>query len=80
MRQQTDMPQAAQTDFEHRLAKEVADCYADPLRFVKVMFPWGEPNTSLAHATGPDVWQAEFLARLGAAVRQRQYRDLPLNA
>ena len=73
MRQQTDMPQAAATDFEHRLAKEVASCYGDPLRFVRTMYPWGEPNTSLAHATGPDVWQAEFLTRLGAAVRQRQF-------
>ena len=61
------------TDFERRLAAEVADCYADPLRFVRTFYPWGEPNTFLAHATGPDVWQAEFLTRLGAAVRHRQF-------
>ena len=67
------MPQAATTDFEQRLTEEVASCYGDPLRFVRTMYPWGEPNTFLAHATGPDVWQAEFLTRLGAAVRQRQF-------
>ena len=65
--------QAATTDFEQRLTEEVASCYGDPLRFVRTMYPWGEPNTFLAHATGPDVWQAEFLTRLGAAVRQRQF-------
>ena len=67
------MHQTDTTDFEQRLAKEVAGFYADPLGFVRTMYPWGEPATSLEHATGPDKWQAEFLTRLGAAVRQRTF-------
>ena len=67
------MPKAATTDFEQRLATEVAGFYANPLGFVRTMYPWGEPNTSLAHASGPDVWQAAFLERLGAAVRERKF-------
>ena len=67
------MHQTDTTDFEQRLATEVAGFYADPLGFVRTMYPWGEPATSLEHATGPDKWQAEFLTRLGAAVRQRTF-------
>ena len=33
------MHQAATTDFEQRLTKEVASCYGDPLRFVRTMYP-----------------------------------------
>ena len=67
------MPKAATTDFEQRLATEVAGFYANPLGFVRTMYPWGEPNTSLAHASGPDVCQAAFLERLGAALRERKF-------
>jgi hypothetical protein len=28
------------------LSDEVAACYADPLRFVRVMYPWGFGRTS----------------------------------
>ena len=67
------MHQTDTTDFERRLTKEVAGFYADPLGFVRTMYPWGEPATSLEHATGPDTWQAEFLTRLGTLVRQRRF-------
>ena len=50
------------------LDDELARCYADPLRFVRLMYDWpinGEP--------GPDVWQREVLADLGAAVTARRF-------
>ena len=37
------------------VADEAAQCYDDPLRFVQVMYPWGEPGP-LAQYLGPDVW------------------------
>jgi hypothetical protein len=58
---------------EQELAEEVAACYSDPRRFVRVMYPWGEPDGPLAQYDGPDVWQAEFLERLGQAVRTRRF-------
>lgn len=54
------------------LADEVAACYADPLRFVQMMYPWGEPGP-LQHHGGPDVWQARFLRELGAEVAQNAF-------
>ena len=61
------MPQTLTS--EQQLADEVAACYNDPLRFVQTMYPWGEPDGPLAQYAGPDTWQAEFLERLGTAVR-----------
>ena len=55
------------------LAEEVANCYADPLRFVRVMYPWGEPGTALEHMSGPDTWQVDALTRIGKAVRARKF-------
>jgi hypothetical protein len=54
------------------LAEEVAKCYHDPLRFVQMMYPWGEPGF-LQPYDGPDVWQREFLQHLGRAVRQHNF-------
>lgn len=54
------------------LAEEVALCYADPLRFVMMMYPWGEPGPLREHA-GPDVWQERFLKHLGEQVAKRQF-------
>ena len=28
----------------------------DPLAFVMMTFPWGQPNTPLEHFTGPRKW------------------------
>ena len=50
------------------VADEAAQCYDDPLRFVQVMYPWGEPGP-LAQYRGPDRWQEAFLRRLGAQVQ-----------
>jgi len=55
------------------IADLVASCYHDPLRFVRVAYPWGEPGPLEQH-TGPDTWQTEFLQEIGAEVRARQFR------
>ena len=44
----------ALTDFLGRGSK-------DPLEFVRLAFPWGEPNTQLEDKEGPDIWQIELL-------------------
>lgn len=50
------------TDLE--IADLVATCYHDPLRFVKLCYPWGEPGPLLEYE-GPDNWQEEILAAIG---------------
>jgi hypothetical protein len=62
------MRNAAANKFELELADEVAACYADPLRFVRMMYPWGEPGP-LQQYEGPDRWQVEFLQDVGRKVR-----------
>ena len=57
--------------FESDLHDEVSACYADPLRFVVGMYPW-----PIAGRPGPDVWQAEVLEELGAAVRAREFNGV----
>ena len=37
----------------------------NPLAFVLAAFPWGQPNTPLAHFKGPRRWQREVLRDLG---------------
>lgn len=54
------------------LADELALCYADPLRFVLMAYPWGEPGP-LAAYTGPDDNQIEFLNSLAEEVKQRKF-------
>jgi hypothetical protein len=59
---------------ERELLKEVAACYADPLRFVLTMFPWG--HGTLQHHAGPDIWQTDFLRWLGEQVKQRRFNGM----
>ena len=59
-------------DYDTLLHAEVAEYYADPLGFVYAMFPWEEPG-QLEHDDGPDVWQADFLDRLGKEVGERGF-------
>lgn len=59
-------------DADLELANEIAKFYADPLGFVKFAYPWGEPGP-LAHSSGPDEWQTEFLRDLGEEVRRRKF-------
>lgn len=53
---------------EDQLVEWAGDCYADPLKFVLLAYPWGEPGPLKDHP-GPDKWQAEFLEDLGREVR-----------
>ena len=57
---------------EELLHDEIALCYADPLRFVKLAYPWGEPGP-LEKYKGPDSWQTEFLIEVGEEVRKRKF-------
>lgn len=63
---------AIQIAADLQLADEIAACYADPLRFVKFAYPWGEPGP-LAGYAGPDTWQQDFLSELGEMVRERKF-------
>ena len=48
--------------FDEELQEECARCADDPLRFVQVMFSWGEGD--LKGEEGPDEWQADVLREL----------------
>ena len=57
---------------EEALQDLVASCYADPLRWVRMAYPWGESGP-LEQEEGPDANQIEFLESLGAEVRARRF-------
>ena len=42
----------------------------DPLAFVLLTFPWGEPGTPLEHFNGPRKWQRDILADLRDHIKQ----------
>lgn len=52
-------PLVADPAKEDPLARAIAACQDDPLRFVETIFPWGEG--ALADDPGPDDWQRELL-------------------
>lgn len=56
---------------EDRLIEEIALCYADPERFVHVMYPWGQSGTFLHNEEGPDRWQTAALRLLGEQIQNR---------
>lgn len=57
------MPSSASAESnEDRLFALAASCAKDPLRFVKMGYPWGEKGTFLEKHPGPDDWQTEVLA------------------
>ena len=58
---------------QHQLIDVVEACHHDPLEFVRVMYPWGEPGTLLEYHAGPDQWQAAFLESLGAEVSRNGF-------
>ncbi len=67
------MSMAPALEARPHVAKQVAACYDNPLLFVESLFPWRQPGKGLEHADGPDVWQADFLTRLGDAVKARAF-------
>lgn len=52
---------ATEIDPEQQLIEEIAACWDDPLRYVLLAFPWGEPGTPLEDEDGPDEWQRSAL-------------------
>ena len=46
----------------------------DPLGFVLWAFPWGVEGTVLEDEGGPDEWQREQLASIGASLREDPHR------
>lgn len=42
----------------------------DPLAFVLLTFPWGEPGTPLEHHAGPRKWQRQILTDIRDHIRQ----------
>lgn len=63
---------ATTAEVETAIEDLVASCYFDPLRFVRIMYPWGEPGP-LADEPGPDDNQVEFLESLSAEIRARAF-------
>lgn len=59
------------TEFDLKLADEVANYYADPLGFVLFAFDWDSP--ALKKFGGPDQWQREFLENIGEQVIDRGF-------
>jgi len=49
---------------EDQILLELAGFSRDPLGFVQFSFPWGEPGSELADASGPEPWQAALLTRI----------------
>ena len=58
---------------DEQLADFVGQFYGDPVGFVRACYPWGEPNSPLREQEGPDVWQVEFLGRIGEQVREHAF-------
>lgn len=63
-------PSALEGDIQ--IAEVISETYNDPLTFVLLAYPWGEPG-ELAGFKGPDHWQRQFLEDLGAEVRARGF-------
>lgn len=66
------MPALAEKPADLVLAEWARDCAEDPVRFVMEAYPWREPGPLQDH-DGPDIWQMQFLTRLGEEVRARGF-------
>lgn len=60
------------SSLDEQLIEELGSYAYDPLGFVLWAFPWGEPGTELAEASGPEPWQAEVLRQLGEGILSLQ--------
>jgi hypothetical protein len=58
------------------LAKDLSKFVADPLGFIKYVFPWGKQGTVLESYAGPDDWQCELLSTLGDEIRKRKFNGV----
>lgn len=59
MRSRASQPKLSE---EERLCALAASCAKDPLRYVRLAYPWGEPGTPLEKHPGPDTWQVDILS------------------
>lgn len=66
---------AASLSGDKRMEMELLGCFCSPLRFVMLVFPWGEPGP-LENYDGPDLWQTQTLLRIEQAIRE----GLPLGS
>lgn len=55
----------------NKIMDAVAECYYSPLRFVKLVYPWGVPGTRLEKEEGPDKWQVEILLEIEKQLKLR---------
>src|SRR5271165_1232266 len=53
---------------EDDLIEEIALCFNKPLRYVMLVFPWGEEGTILWDEKGPDAWQVDILVSIEKAL------------
>lgn len=60
--------------YEQELDDLLVSCYANPYKYVMVMFAWGEGD--LALEKGPKPWQKQFLLDLGDEVKKRRFNGL----
>jgi hypothetical protein len=65
-----------QSSVELEVADLVASCHYDPLKFVLVMYPWGEVGGPLERYDGPDIWQREFLTDLGLELSRNAFNGV----
>ena len=56
-------PQLSQQDYD-AIIDYLEECQHDPELFVKLSFPWGEPNTPLENQQGPEEWQRQILREI----------------
>jgi hypothetical protein len=63
---------ADQVSPQVQLAEAVSHFYDNPLGFVLFAYPWDKPGL-LQHSDGPDMWQKDFLVRLGQEVKSRRF-------
>ncbi|MCC6419440.1 MAG: hypothetical protein IT429_14485, partial [Gemmataceae bacterium] len=56
-------------ELNRKIVAEVAKYRDDPLGFVQFAFPWGQKGTPLERWPGPQLWQAQRLIEIGAAMR-----------
>lgn len=67
---------STQNEYDAALAEEISQFYADPLGFVKFIYPWGEPGSPLEPWSEPDKWQIELLERLGDEITRRNFNGV----
>jgi hypothetical protein len=58
------MGRTQRRQLEEQLIDLAANCARDPLRYVMLAYPWGEPG-ALEHHAGPDTWQEDCLGLIG---------------